>query len=102
MERVEELLQSVNKAVTNADEQVEIGLAQVVEVDLAFFQLLHGTRRTLEALGKRLVCVDPLPAHLAQKADLCGLAELNWPSTGGQGNDRAEGKKAYAGQGGGR
>ncbi len=95
VERLEELLQSVNKAVASADNQLVIELAQVVDADLAFFQLLHGTRRTLDSLGKKLVCADPLPSHLARKAALCGFSEL-----GGQDRDNTCGQQVRTSQGG--
>lgn len=89
VERMEELQQLVHQAAATADDQVEIGLAQIVDVDLAFFQLLHGAKKSLDALGKALVCAGPLPAHLTHKAALCGFSAI-CAHPGGEGSCRHE------------
>ena len=101
VERMEELVSSMNEAVARADNRVEIDLNLVTEVDLAFFQLLHGARRSLDVLGKSLICAAPLPSHLAHKAALCGFSKLCPDSdSGGHGCDVSASRQAPDGRGG--
>lgn len=79
VQRMEELQQTVRDAANDPAAKVELGFAGVEDVDLSFFQLLHGVRRSFAAKGKDLIFLEDLPPALAPKARLCGFSQ--WAAT---------------------
>jgi len=78
--RAEELRATLLQ-VLDAGEDVEIDLAGVTAIDLAFCQLLHALRLSCQTRGVEMRVRRHLPEGVAGHAAFCGFPELAEPGT---------------------
>lgn len=75
VDRGEELKQLFLEAFEKED-SIELDFQGITDADLSFFLLLHSAQKSAREMGKELIMLPNLPAHLAKRALWAGLSEL--------------------------